>query len=986
MLNNSRTCTTVLYLNCNGLPNHKLNKIIDYSNHHQNTIIFLAETWHINASDLLRHPYVIASSKNSNRRQTGHQNGGIICLAHPQLHEDIDTMESQEYFLTLRIRSRRLTIAPLYFPPSLDPEHIKNILNTIDARIIIGDTNVRYGKMFSDNQTGPRNRMDIFSDWTTQNGYIHRIPSSGRTRTDHLFTDTTTGIQQFICEPPIVHTDHPSQLLLHLSINDPREQQTCSEYDSRLPTIRYNLKKLVHNEFKQALHEGYTNIKPLITSILSDIKDACHPRHKNPELQQLIDQADETILIGIQTVAEEVLGKYSVEEAKCHPDKLLEELSNISSHRRAVKTFKRSMRAEVKKITSQDPEKSPIQEAVEFLGSIYRQDRDDLKIGGSTDNEIRIGTRHMEYPWNEDDIKKRIHRYSNTKSCGSDGIHTIILKMLTGSGLVNHLNTLFQSIWMTGLTPKRWNESLVFPIPKKHGATFIQDCRPISLTVMFRRIFESMLLRTLESHTLTSKLRDFHPAQAGFRRGYSTLTHTIVSNDRSTWRKPARVFVDLKQAYDRVPIVKLIGILAERDTPNIITKIIRGLFTDGQARVVVNNRTSIPYSLERGLFQGSILSPFLFTVFIDPLIRNINRNSPQHQWMGLFFADDIQFISYDDRELQIAIDILTEWCHLNGMLVGISKCGSMGTDTTFRICDLDIPKTTEYQYLGFPTTTAGINWEAHLAKRHRQALGILIRLKNHANWGPDIKLIIFKTFIRPLWEYGAPILYSFCMRNSSRTETLLKPLEDLQNECIAWICNNPPHGRLGIAASVLAVPKICDRFGLLSLAAVDHFKNCNKDNPLHSLEAFWRYHPILPSHTLHRQVLSVPGYSHMVLETGPDLSKRTWLKLRAINIVKGYGNMASIISNHCRWKNGPDALIKQEITIANRALRWRLNSCFHGSYCPICKTKFNRGHIRCFHSATNTEWHPDTLLNQRRYEEFGVIYNAIKNWLRSDLV
>ncbi|OMJ22279.1 hypothetical protein AYI70_g2980 [Smittium culicis] len=44
---------------------------------------------------------------------------------------------------------------------------------------------------------------------------------------------------------------------------------------------------------------------------------------------------------------------------------------------------------------------------------------------------------------------------------------------------------------------------------------------------MLRRVFESMLLDYLNN----TPLAKFHPLQAGFRSGYSTLTHIIISRD-----------------------------------------------------------------------------------------------------------------------------------------------------------------------------------------------------------------------------------------------------------------------------------------------------------------------------------------------------------------------------------------------------------------------------------------------------------------------
>src|SRR5204862_5512619 len=72
--------------------------------------------------------------------------------------------------------------------------------------------------------------------------------------------------------------------------------------------------------------------------------------------------------------------------------------------------------------------------------------------------------------------------------------------------------------------------------------------RPLSILPMFRRIFEGIILPFFTTESPYSKL---HPCQAGFRRGYSTLTHAaICHHSLSTNFVPYAIFLDFKAAYD----------------------------------------------------------------------------------------------------------------------------------------------------------------------------------------------------------------------------------------------------------------------------------------------------------------------------------------------------------------------------------------------------------------------------------------------------
>jgi len=95
---------------------------------------------------------------------------------------------------------------------------------------------------------------------------------------------------------------------------------------------------------------------------------------------------------------------------------------------------------------------------------------------------------------NEDKITFKITKLSSNKACGIDGIHSVMLKTLLGTDFPKLLLYLYQMCIKFGMTPKGWNESVTFPIPKKKKSSYIKDFRPISITNTFRKVFEGLLL------------------------------------------------------------------------------------------------------------------------------------------------------------------------------------------------------------------------------------------------------------------------------------------------------------------------------------------------------------------------------------------------------------------------------------------------------------------------------------------------------------
>ena len=84
---------------------------------------------------------------------------------------------------------------------------------------------------------------------------------------------------------------------------------------------------------------------------------------------------------------------------------------------------------------------------------------------------------------------------------------------------------------------------------------------------------------------------------------------------------------DLEKAFDSVefPIVlrKLFNVGVNFKT----WRILRSWYTDGQSSVRLGQHLSSPFSLARGVQQGSILSPALFLLVMDPLLRQLQSLS-----------------------------------------------------------------------------------------------------------------------------------------------------------------------------------------------------------------------------------------------------------------------------------------------------------------------------------------------------------------------
>jgi hypothetical protein len=549
-------------------------------------------------------------------------------------------------------------------------------------------------------------------------------------------------------------------------------------------------------------------------------------------------------------------------------------------------------------------------------------------------------------------IIKAIKDYPNGKSAGPDPISSTILKTLAfGSTFGQDLYRLFQLCLRLECTPSVWNISHIHPIPKSATSKTIDEFRPIALTCMLRRMFESCFLKFL-AH---SPLADFHPTQAGFRSGFSTITHSVVSNDcfelSDEYYRPHRIFIDLRQAYDRVIVPLLLDKIKAKSLPIQVINLIQSLFSNCKSTISVNGIISKPFLRKRGLFQGSLLSPFLFDIYIDDLACLLGDTAKDPSIpAALLFADDIQLLPVDEFHAAEMLDIVDCWCVDHGMETNVSKSAYVGpsSDWTLLLGGLLLPHLDSYKYLGFPTTTSGIDWQLFISNSASKASKILKFFQaKGSKWHPLVRLVLFKTFVRSMWEYGAPMTVL-------ATPNLLSPLESLQQEALGWVCSSSKtmSSRFErLIRSITAVESIKDRFETLGIRFGYHFEKSNESNPIRVLVQAMMNNRDMCDNTqafVWKQIHCRPLYKSA--KTQP-LPLKVFLKHRRLLNVsasdpKSKSDRIRLIQPSSRHQSSLSdiSIHLKHLAYSKLAIYWRFSSLASGSKCPVCQQTFHHTH------------------------------------------
>ena len=112
-------------------------------------------------------------------------------------------------------------------------------------------------------------------------------------------------------------------------------------------------------------------------------------------------------------------------------------------------------------------------------------------------------------------------------------------------------------------------------------------------------------------------------------------------------------FIDLEKAYNRVLREELWECLWLAETLEYYVRVIKDMY--GRARTTVRSAAGLTEEFEVGvgLYQGSVLSLFLFAIIMDKLTVDNRKEAPWY----MLFVDDIVLVWKNQRELEKDLEI-----------------------------------------------------------------------------------------------------------------------------------------------------------------------------------------------------------------------------------------------------------------------------------------------------------------------------------------
>ena len=334
-----------------------------------------------------------------------------------------------------------------------------------------------------------------------------------------------------------------------------------------------------------------------------------------------------------------------------------------------------------------------------------RQEHDDRFLAGMSkviqeakvDEKAREHWKFVMEPVGEEELERAIMQQPRNTATGPDDIPAILWRMLwMHAGMRATMLRTLSSILETGDFPSSWRSSGLVPIPKVPHPKVAKEYRGIAVTNCLYRIFMRVLQSRISCALETNG--GLSGSQFGFRRSRSTVEgvtalQEVIQRRMSTQEPTYVLFLDFATAYDSIHMATLRAALTSLHAPDKLTDLIVNCYSYTDVTITFPTGGKQTFRGTCGLRQGCTLSPVMFLVVIEQLLRELATKSSlevdgvtaESLWSwnngqalnNLFFADDGALLAGSAEELQELANVLVRWSRRWGLQLNPKKCIGM---------------------------------------------------------------------------------------------------------------------------------------------------------------------------------------------------------------------------------------------------------------------------------------------------------------------
>ena len=277
-----------------------------------------------------------------------------------------------------------------------------------------------------------------------------------------------------------------------------------------------------------------------------------------------------------------------------------------------------------------------------------------------------------------DEVNAALKHLKEQKSDGHKGLWSSLIIHSTAKwqGL---LGQLISAMLTHGYYANELLLSTVMFLPKDVNKNICDsdNYRGISLYSSVNKVIEWIILTKYSECFTTSDL------QFSYKKGHSTTVCTavlkeVVNHYCQQNGEVSCVLLDASKAFDRVKLDLLFEILIKRNLPSPIIRLLLDMYNRQCVRTSWGDNFSQCFSVTNGVRQGGVISPILFTLYIDELLLSLERQGlgcfvGHHYFGALAYADDVTLLAPSGLMLQSMLKVCEKFGYKYCLKFNVSK-------------------------------------------------------------------------------------------------------------------------------------------------------------------------------------------------------------------------------------------------------------------------------------------------------------------------
>ncbi|MCE3012070.1 MAG: reverse transcriptase family protein, partial [Proteobacteria bacterium] len=278
-----------------------------------------------------------------------------------------------------------------------------------------------------------------------------------------------------------------------------------------------------------------------------------------------------------------------------------------------------------------------------------------------------------------------------------------------------HLKAFMEIItaaWELEWKPQEWEKAHLLLFSKKGNREYLTNYRPIQLQQTDSKVLANVIHERIQDHIERNHI--IENLQFGFRRNVSIaqclFTFLSCLEDGKAHNKSIHVlYLDFAKAFDCVNHELLFATLEHYGICPKIIRLIQTLYENNHMETYAPyGKGTTTIKSTQGVKQGCVLSPILYTLFINILLTQLRTSQRGYKLENgqiipnVTFCDDNTLIAGSHEDIQALLKIVEEWCKNTGMRLNPSKCtytykeqptiNPTNPTYTLKACNQEIPQ------------------------------------------------------------------------------------------------------------------------------------------------------------------------------------------------------------------------------------------------------------------------------------------------------